>query len=64
MLGEFIFNYLVCVSPTPSNHCHCVMYFCAGPSEDCDDFEHESRGVIPRSFEYIFNQMNKVRFYF
>lgn len=26
-----------------------------GPSENSDSFQHELRGVIPRSFEYLFN---------
>ncbi|XP_053401212.1 kinesin-like protein KIF15 [Mercenaria mercenaria] len=26
-----------------------------GPSEDADNFQHELRGVIPRSFEYLYN---------
>ncbi|XP_052772125.1 kinesin-like protein KIF15 isoform X2 [Mya arenaria] len=30
-----------------------------GPSEDADNFHHEMRGVIPRSFEYLFQLINK-----
>ncbi|XP_077983161.1 kinesin-like protein KIF15 [Glandiceps talaboti] len=32
-----------------------------GPSEndDCDNFQHELRGVIPRSFEYLFNLIGR-----
>ncbi|XP_033625827.1 kinesin-like protein KIF15 [Asterias rubens] len=32
-----------------------------GPSEDTDTFHHELRGVIPRSFEYLFNLVNRER---
>ncbi|XP_077869154.1 kinesin-like protein KIF15, partial [Saccoglossus kowalevskii] len=32
-----------------------------GPSEECDSFQHELRGVIPRSFEYIFNLISRER---
>lgn len=30
-----------------------------GPSEDCDNFKHELRGVIPRSFEHLFNLISR-----
>ncbi|XP_078689569.1 kinesin-like protein KIF15 [Branchiostoma floridae x Branchiostoma belcheri] len=30
-----------------------------GPLEDGDDFRHELRGVIPRSFEYLFNLISR-----
>lgn len=30
-----------------------------GPHEDNDNFQHELRGVIPRSFEYLFKLVNK-----
>ncbi|XP_076449175.1 kinesin-like protein KIF15 [Babylonia areolata] len=30
-----------------------------GPSEECDNFKHEQRGVIPRSFEHLFNLINR-----
>ena len=26
-----------------------------GPSEDSDNLQHELRGIIPRTFEYLFN---------
>ncbi|XP_072051741.1 kinesin-like protein KIF15 [Amphiura filiformis] len=32
-----------------------------GPSEEGNNFEHELRGVIPRSFEYLFNLVNRER---
>ncbi|KAJ8041871.1 Kinesin-like protein KIF15 [Holothuria leucospilota] len=32
-----------------------------GPSEKGDNFHHELRGVIPRSFEYIFSLVNRER---
>ncbi|XP_070574657.1 kinesin-like protein KIF15 [Ptychodera flava] len=32
-----------------------------GPNEDCDSFHHELRGVIPRSFEYLFNLISRER---
>ncbi|XP_071509705.1 kinesin-like protein KIF15 [Diadema antillarum] len=32
-----------------------------GPSEDGDNFHHELRGVIPRSFEYLFSLVNRER---
>ena len=31
----------------------------SGPSEDCDNFKHELRGVIPRSFEHLFNLISR-----
>ncbi|XP_078608781.1 kinesin-like protein KIF15 isoform X2 [Branchiostoma floridae x Branchiostoma japonicum] len=30
-----------------------------GPLDDGDDFRHELRGVIPRSFEYLFNLISR-----
>ena len=30
-----------------------------GPSEDADNFQHELRGIIPRSFEYLFNRIER-----
>jgi len=30
-----------------------------GPSDDSDTFTHELRGIIPRSFEYIFSLINR-----
>ncbi|KAL8592975.1 hypothetical protein ACOMHN_017905 [Nucella lapillus] len=30
-----------------------------GPSEESDNFKHEQRGVIPRSFEHLFNLINR-----
>nr|XP_054748122.1 kinesin-like protein KIF15 [Lytechinus pictus] len=32
-----------------------------GPCEDGDNFHHELRGVIPRSFEYLFSLVNRER---
>nr|Q9GYZ0.1 RecName: Full=Kinesin-like protein KIF15; AltName: Full=Kinesin-related protein KRP180 [Strongylocentrotus purpuratus]AAG01844.1 kinesin-like protein KRP180 [Strongylocentrotus purpuratus] len=32
-----------------------------GPCEDGDNFHHEMRGVIPRSFEYLFSLVNRER---
>ena len=32
-----------------------------GPSDDSDTFTHELRGIIPRSFEYIFSLINRER---
>ena len=31
----------------------------AGPPDDSDSFTHELRGVIPRSFEYLFGLINR-----
>ena len=31
----------------------------AGPSEDSESFRQELRGVIPRSFEYIFDLIQR-----
>ena len=33
--------------------------FHAGPSDSCDTFTHELRGIIPRSFEYLFSLINR-----
>ncbi|KAK7114455.1 kinesin-like protein KIF15 isoform X2 [Littorina saxatilis] len=30
-----------------------------GQSEECDNFQHELRGVIPRSFEHLFNLISR-----
>ncbi|XP_071091523.1 kinesin-like protein KIF15-B isoform X1 [Haliotis cracherodii] len=30
-----------------------------GPSEDSESFQHELRGVTPRSFEYLFSHINR-----
>ncbi|OWF48812.1 Kinesin-like protein KIF15 [Mizuhopecten yessoensis] len=30
-----------------------------GPSEDADNFQHKNRGIIPRSFEYLFNLVSR-----
>ncbi|XP_069112936.1 kinesin-like protein KIF15, partial [Argopecten irradians] len=30
-----------------------------GPSEDADNFQHKKRGIIPRSFEYLFNLITR-----
>ncbi|XP_064610861.1 kinesin-like protein KIF15 [Liolophura sinensis] len=30
-----------------------------GPSDDVDNFHHELRGIIPRSFEFLFNLINR-----
>lgn len=30
-----------------------------GPYGECDSFKHELRGVIPRSFEHLFNLINR-----
>lgn len=32
-----------------------------GPSEDAENFQHEQRGVIPRSFEYLYNLIARER---
>lgn len=31
----------------------------SGPSDDVDNFHHELRGIIPRSFEFLFNLINR-----
>ena len=31
----------------------------AGPSEDADNLYHEQRGVIPRSFEYLYSLISR-----
>lgn len=31
----------------------------AGPSEEYDNFKHQLRGVIPRSFEHLFNLISR-----
>ena len=28
-----------------------------GPADDADNFQHELRGIIPRTFEYLFNHI-------
>ncbi len=30
-----------------------------GPSDDSNNFTHELRGIIPRSFEYLFSLINR-----
>lgn len=30
-----------------------------GPNDDSDVFTHDLRGIIPRSFEYLFNLINR-----
>ena len=35
-------------------------YF-SGPAEGSENFHHDLRGVIPRSFEYLFNHINRQR---
>jgi len=31
----------------------------SGPPDESDSFTHELRGVIPRSFEYLFSLINR-----
>ena len=31
----------------------------AGPPDESDSFTHDLRGVIPRSFEYLFSLINR-----
>ena len=45
---------------TTKGLCH-SSYMYTGPSEDGDNFHHELRGVIPRTFEYLFNLVNRER---
>jgi hypothetical protein len=36
-----------------------VFYLYKGPSEDAENFQHEQRGVIPRSFEYMYSLITR-----
>lgn len=41
-------------------HFHHICNSCvSGQSEECDNFQHELRGVIPRSFEHLFNLISR-----
>lgn len=41
-----------------SSHISVFLYFFLGPSES-DNFSHNLRGVIPRSFEYLFSLIER-----
>ena len=32
-----------------------------GPADDAENFQHELRGIIPRTFEYLFNHIARQR---
>ena len=34
-------------------------YSMIGPSDDVENFQHDLRGVTPRSFEYLFNLISE-----
>ena len=34
-----------------------MYFFCSGPADDSENFQHELRGIIPRTFEYLFNHI-------
>lgn len=36
-----------------------VFHYISGPCEDDENFQHELRGIIPRSFENLFNLVEK-----
>lgn len=36
-----------------------LLYTLPGPPDESDSFTHELRGVIPRSFEYLFSLINR-----
>ena len=44
---------------------HILTLVCIGPADESETFTHELRGVIPRSFEYLFSLINreKIRVY-
>lgn len=40
-------------------HHFTIIHLFVGPSDDVENFQHDLRGVTPRSFEYLFNLISE-----
>lgn len=57
-LVRIYYNVQICSKALPEKSCNSFFCHCPGPSE-LDNFTDELRGVIPRSFEYLFFLINR-----